>query len=71
MSLGRHWRGIGPPDVVSVDDPSPNKDAMAWHTYFWDPWFLVWGLHPTAALWRSKSQQASAASFPIREPSIR
>lgn len=24
--------------------------ALTWHTYLWDPWFLVWGLLASAAL---------------------
>jgi hypothetical protein len=61
--------------LVQADVLHASQDAdhyaMAWHTYFWDPWFLVWGLLLTAALWRSRTQQAIAASFPIREQSIR
>jgi hypothetical protein len=43
--------------------PAPGADqrALAWHTYLWDPWFLMWGLlclvamrgravHPRAAV---------------------
>jgi hypothetical protein len=28
--------------------------ALAWHTFLWDPWFLLWGLVLGAALWRSR-----------------
>jgi hypothetical protein len=28
--------------------------ALAWHAYLWDPWFLVWGVLVTAALFRSR-----------------
>jgi hypothetical protein len=21
-----------------------DHEALGWHTYLWDPWFLVWGL---------------------------
>jgi hypothetical protein len=31
-----------------------DRYAMAWHTYLWDPWFLVWGLLVVAALLRSR-----------------
>jgi hypothetical protein len=24
--------------------------ALAWHTYLWDPWFLMWGLLVAGAL---------------------
>jgi hypothetical protein len=25
-------------------DAGADRRALAWHTYLWDPWFLVWGL---------------------------
>lgn len=28
--------------------------ALAWHAYFWDPWFLVWGLTVAAVLLRTR-----------------
>ena len=31
--------------------------AQTWHTYLWDPWFLVWGLLAAAALLRSRHQR--------------
>jgi hypothetical protein len=33
---------------------SADHRALAWHAYLWDPWFLVWGLLVTAALFRSR-----------------
>jgi len=30
--------------------------ALAWHTFFWDPWFLLWGVLVTAALRRSRAR---------------
>lgn len=27
--------------------------AQTWHTYLWDPWFLIWGLLAAAAILRS------------------
>lgn len=27
-----------------------DHEALAWHAYLWDPWFLVWGLLIAAAL---------------------
>ena len=26
--------------------------ALAWHTFLWDPWFLLWGVMLGLALWR-------------------
>ena len=28
--------------------------ALAWHAYFWDPWFLLWGVAFAVALWCSR-----------------
>ncbi|MGH9118372.1 MAG: DUF3995 domain-containing protein [Acidimicrobiales bacterium] len=33
-----------------------DEHALAWHTYFWDPWFLLWGGASTVALWRSREE---------------
>ncbi len=32
--------------------------ALAWHAYFWDPWFLIWGLLITIALRRTRHRDA-------------
>lgn len=32
--------------------------ALAWHAYFWDPWFLIWGLLITVALRRGRHRDA-------------
>lgn len=39
---------------VGVIEASPDIDwkAFHWHLYFWDPWFLLWGLLLGAATWR-------------------
>ena len=29
-------------DVIEASNDADTK-ALAWHTYFWDPWFLLWG----------------------------
>jgi len=34
--------------------------ALAWHTYLWDPWFLVWGLLVGAVLLRSRTARSGA-----------
>jgi hypothetical protein len=41
---------------TGVLDPAADADehALAWHTYFWDPWFALWGLAFAVAMWRSR-----------------
>ena len=34
----------------------PDNRALAWHAYFWDPWFLIWGLLAAIALLRSRAR---------------
>lgn len=38
-------------------EPGPEADrhALAWHTWFWDPWFLLWGIAFVVALWRTRT----------------
>jgi Protein of unknown function (DUF3995) len=31
--------------------------ALAWHAYFWDPWFLAWGLLIATALVRGRERR--------------
>jgi Protein of unknown function (DUF3995) len=31
-----------------------DEHAIAWHAYFWDPWFLLWGVAFTVSMWRSR-----------------
>lgn len=40
-------------DIGEVSDPT----ALAWHAYFWDPWFLGWGLTLVACLWLSRPRR--------------
>jgi hypothetical protein len=37
-------------------EPASDADlhAIAWHTWFWDPWFFLWGVAFALALWRSR-----------------
>lgn len=37
-----------------------DQHALLWHTYLWDPWFLVWGLLLTVALLQRRAQQIVA-----------
>jgi len=39
---------------VVAASASADHRALAWHTYLWNPWFLVWGLVVTAALLRAR-----------------
>lgn len=38
-----------------VADPGiyANRHALGWHTWFWDPWFLLWGIAFVVALWHT------------------
>ena len=47
-------------DVLHSPDGS-NEHALAWHTYLWDPWFLVWGLLVVAALWSLREARRATA----------
>lgn len=44
-------------DVVHADATADHR-ALAWHSWLWDPWFLLWGLLLGAALVRH--QRASS-----------
>jgi hypothetical protein len=44
-------------DVLEAADDA-DEHALAWHTFFWDPWFALWGAAFTVAMWRSR-QSAS------------
>ena len=46
-------------DVVSASADADTR-ALRWHTYLWDPWFLVWGLLLLIALrrWRAALSRA-------------
>jgi hypothetical protein len=41
--------------VVDAADDA-DKRALAWHAYFWDPWFALWGGAFVVAMWRSRPQ---------------
>jgi hypothetical protein len=48
---------------AGVIDPAPDADrhALAWHAWFWDPWFLLWGVAFVVALRHSRDRVAPAA----------
>ena len=63
------WRSGWPPTAVcsppsdcswrlGVIDAADDADerAIAWHAFFWDPWFALWGGAFMVALWRSRPQ---------------
>jgi hypothetical protein len=39
--------------VIAVADDA-DEHALAWHAFFWDPWFALWGAAFGVALWRSR-----------------
>lgn len=39
--------------VLEVASDADHR-ALAWHTYLWDPWFLLWGLAFGVSLWASR-----------------
>jgi hypothetical protein len=39
---------------VGVIAAAADRGAIAWHAYFWDPWFALWGIASTIAMWRSR-----------------
>lgn len=40
-------------DVIHAAENADHV-ALAWHTYFWDPWFLIWGILVLVSLLRSR-----------------
>jgi Protein of unknown function (DUF3995) len=42
--------------IDAADDA--DERAIAWHAFFWDPWFALWGGAFTVAMWRSRAQAA-------------
>lgn len=39
-----------------------DQKALAWHAFFWDPWFLLWGLLIIAALRQRRTVPRTATS---------
>lgn len=57
--------------VLSTDQDTDTR-ALAWHTYLWDPWFLLWGLLLAATLGSTRGTfQASSMPNPGRSDSSR
>ncbi len=55
--------GAGVLVETGVIDAAADADhhALAWHTWFWDPWFFLWGLAFVIGLWRSGGRASSGA----------
>jgi hypothetical protein len=56
-------------DVIHASATADQR-ALAWHTYLWDPWFLIWGLLVAAALLLRRHPRSHTAShgYPDRLP---
>jgi hypothetical protein len=39
-----------------------DERALAWHAYFWDPWFALWGVAFVVAMWRSRGPHLGEAA---------
>ena len=39
--------------VIDAADDA-DEHALAWHAFFWDPWFALWGAAFALAMWRSR-----------------
>jgi hypothetical protein len=48
--------------VLLAPDNADDRWALAWHTYLWDPWFLIWGLLVAAALLRGRQHPSQTAT---------
>jgi hypothetical protein len=45
--------------VVDAADDADER-ALAWHAYFWDPWFALWGAAFAVTLWCTRPTATSA-----------
>jgi hypothetical protein len=45
---------------AGVLEPGDDADerAIAWHAYFWDPWFALWGIAFAVAMWCTRRRPA-------------
>ena len=48
--------------LAPADDA--DERALAWHAYFWDPWFALWGAAFAVSMWRSRPQSGQSADSP-------
>ena len=42
----------------------PDRRALAWHAYLWDPWFLLWGLLVVTALLQGRAVTTNGRDQP-------
>lgn len=42
--------------------------ALAWHTYFWDPWFVVWGGALMVTVWLTRRPRAAGTTGRLSRP---
>ena len=47
--------------VIDASDDA-DRTALAWHAWFWDPWFLLWGAAFVVALWRTRFSSSPDAT---------
>jgi Protein of unknown function (DUF3995) len=47
-----------------VSSTGADHHALAWHTYLWDPWFLLWGLLCIVAL------RSPRRLYPVQPPAL-
>jgi hypothetical protein len=50
-------------DIVHASGHA-DHDALRWHAFLWDPWFLVWGLLLAIALTRTRPCRHRTARAP-------
>lgn len=54
---------VGALVLAGVINPSgrPDEYALRWHVFFWDLWFLLWGVALTVATSRARRRRGRAA----------
>lgn len=46
--------------------PDADQRGLVWHTYLWDPWFLLWGLAFIVGLGLTRRRRAASGRGPDR-----
>lgn len=62
---GLVYTGVGLLVEAGILSASADADrhAMAWHAFFWDPWFLLWGILVIVALLSSRPHNHELESW--------
>ena len=47
--------------LAGVAGEPSDEYALRWHVFFWDPWFVVWGVALAVAAWRVRSRPRSGS----------